>query len=145
LHRAFSVFLFNNSGQMLLQRRSMQKYHFKGLWSNACCGHPRPGESLADATSRRLFEEIGVDTRLNTLFSFIYRATDIQSGHTEYEYDHVLVGRFNGATSPCASEVEATRWASPDELTTDMGLHADRYTPWFLLVARKVMQTGVDA
>src|SRR5262245_1821004 len=94
LHRAFSVFVFNARGEMLLQQRSDRKYHFRGKWTNACCGHPRPGEELVSAAHRRLSEELGFDTDLREVFSFLYCAEDPDSGLTEREFDHVLIGTF---------------------------------------------------
>src|SRR5215203_6397334 len=94
LHRAFSVFIFNGRGEMLLQRRALKKYHSGGLWTNACCSHPRPGEVTADAAARRLREELGFVTTLNPAFQFVYRAT-FDNGLTEYEFDHVFLGKYD--------------------------------------------------
>src|SRR4051794_23646258 len=106
LHRAFSIFIFNSRGEMLLQRRAAGKYHFGGLWTNACCSHPRRGESTVDAAHKRLREELGLDTDLREIFSFTYRATDSVSGLTEHEFDHVFVGRFDGTPLPNAGEID---------------------------------------
>src|ERR1700743_3243063 len=95
LHRAFSVFIFDASGRMLLQRRALAKYHSGGLWTNACCSHPRPGETVQAAAERRLVEELGFSTPLCKAFEFIYRA-DFANGLTEYEFDHVFAGAFEG-------------------------------------------------
>src|SRR5688572_17566304 len=100
LHRAFSVFLFDASGRMLLQQRGAGKYHFANLWTNACCSHPRPGEETIDAARRRVREELGIDVALTHAFGFVYRAEDPTSGLTEHEYDHVFVGRFEGQLAP---------------------------------------------
>ena len=96
LHRAFSVFIFNGKGEMLLQQRAMGKYHSPGLWTNACCSHPRPGEEVETAAFRRLKEEMGIETSLKKIFDFIYR-TEFDNGLTEYEFDHVYIGTYPGA------------------------------------------------
>jgi isopentenyl-diphosphate delta-isomerase len=131
LHRAFSVLIFNRRGEMLLQQRSAQKYHFRGLWTNACCGHPRPGESLEDSAHRRLREELGFDTVLREVFSFVYTAEDPESGLTEREFDHVLVGEFEGTPQPDPDEVSALRWIARDELERELASRPERYSRWF--------------
>lgn len=137
LHRAFSIVLFNGRGQMLLQRRARGKYHFGGLWTNACCGHPRRGESVAEAARRRLREELGVVAELREAFSFVYTASDGSSGLTEREFDHVLVGAFGGEPRPDPDEVDAVCWVDCGELERDVERRPERYTPWFSqLVAR---------
>lgn len=93
LHRAFSVFVINATGQLLLQKRALTKYHSRGLWSNTCCGHPRPDESVEKASRRRLREEMGFDSDLSEIFHFVYRA-DLEDGFIENEYDHVLYGNY---------------------------------------------------
>ena len=95
LHRAFSIFVFDDADRLLLQRRALRKYHSGGLWSNTCCSHPRPGEQVLDAAHRRLREEMGFDCALDTAFSFVYRA-ELEGGLVEHEYDHVLLGRLAG-------------------------------------------------
>ena len=137
LHRAFSIVLFGPDGRMLLQQRAATKYHFGGLWTNACCGHPRPGEELVEAARRRLHEELGFDTELRPVFSFRYSATDVDSGLTEEELDHVLVGETSGDFKPNPDEIDDVRWVDCRDLTRDVGAHPERYTPWFaLLLAR---------
>ena len=96
LHRAFSIFIFDAAGRMLLQRRAKKKYHFGGLWTNACCGHPKVGEKLPSAAHTRLQQEFGFDTQLEETFSFLYRAFDADSGLTEHEFDYVFCGEYNG-------------------------------------------------
>lgn len=143
LHRAFSVFIFNAAGEMLIQRRAAGKYHFGGLWTNACCSHPRRGQSTAEAAHRRLREEFGFDAPLRELFTFIYRATDPTSGLTEHEFDHVFVGRFDGEPRPNADEIDGWKWVSPEELLGDVRARAGLYTPWFgLAVERVVAERG---
>src|ERR1043165_5827412 len=106
LHRAFSIFIFNNKNEMLLQQRALNKYHSGGLWTNTCCSHPRPGEDTAAAASRRLKEEMGIETSIAPAFSFIYQA-DFDNGLVEYEYDHVFIGKSTCAIVPNAAEVAA--------------------------------------
>jgi isopentenyl-diphosphate delta-isomerase len=137
LHRAFSIVLFNRRGETLLQRRSKRKYHFGGLWTNTCCGHPRPGEVLAEAARRRLREELGVITDLCEAFSFLYRASDSRSGLSEQEVDHVFVGRLDAEPRPDPDEIDDLRWIEHAELERDVAAHPERYTPWFAqIVAR---------
>ena len=140
LHRAFSVFIFNSSGQMLLQRRAAAKYHFGGLWTNACCSHPRRGEELLASARARLRQEFGFDVPLEERFGFVYRAEDPASGLTEHEFDHVLVGTFNGTPQPNPDEISEWRWVGPRELMQDMERHPERYTPWFKLVLSRVLE-----
>lgn len=138
LHRAFSIFIFDDAGRMLLQLRGKDKYHFGGHWTNACCSHPRRGEELQEAAHRRLREELGFDVPLQELFSFIYRAYDEKSGLTEHEYDHVFIGRYNGVLQPNPQEVDDCRWVSIAELEEDLQAHPDHYTAWFRLSAQRV-------
>src|SRR4051812_29579171 len=105
LHRAFSVFIFKSNGEMLLQQRAENKYHSAGLWTNACCSHPAPGEDTYDAALRRLQEELGFTTRLEELFSFTYR-TDFENGLSEHEYDHVFAGIYDGRVQPDKEELK---------------------------------------
>jgi len=140
LHRAFSVFIFNSAGRMLIQRRADAKYHFGGLWTNACCSHPKQGRTLIDSARTRLREEFGFDVPLEEQFSFVYRAEDPASGLTEHEFDHVLVGKFDGTPRPNPDEIGDWRWAEPRELMEDVERHPERYTPWFKLVLHKVLE-----
>ena len=139
LHRAFSIFIFNSAGELLLQQRASGKYHFGGLWTNTCCSHPRRGEATLDAAHKRLQHELGFDTPLNERFSFVYRATDPASGLTEHEFDHVFEGRFDGTPAPNPEEVQDWKWVRPDTLRADMRSHPERYTPWFALSVERVM------
>jgi isopentenyl-diphosphate delta-isomerase len=139
LHRAFSVFVFNRRGEMLLQQRAAGKYHFGGLWSNACCSHPRRGQDVADAAAARLRYEFGFDAPLTPLFTFIYRAEDPASGLTEHELDHVFTGAFDGIPQPNPSEVGDWKWVAPADLHADVLANPDRYTPWFKLVLERVL------
>jgi isopentenyl-diphosphate delta-isomerase len=140
LHRAFSIFIVNSAGQMLMQRRSGAKYHFGGLWSNACCSHPRRGERLLPAARRRLREEFGFDTPLRRAFSFIYRAVDPVSGLTEHEFDHVLCGQFDGEPKPNPEEIDQWKWMEVAEAIADAAQRPGRYTPWFRLAIERVAE-----
>ena len=138
LHLAFSIVLFNRRGETLLQRRSKRKYHFGGLWTNSCCGHPRPGEVLGEAARRRLREELGIDADLSEVFSFVYRATDSRSGLSEHEIDHVFVGRLDSEPRPDPEEIDELRWIERAELERDVAAHPERYTPWFAQLAARL-------
>lgn len=139
LHRAFSIFIFNQHDQMLLQKRSQKKYHSGGLWSNACCSHPRPGESMATATARRLEEELGIRCRLRKAFDFIYMAR-MNNRLVEHEFDHVYVGRYRGIVTPNADEVAEYRWLSPEELKQELLRNPETYTVWFKIALEKLFE-----
>lgn len=139
LHRAFSIFIFNAAGEMLLQRRAAGKYHFGGLWTNACCSHPRRGQTTVDAAHARLREEFGFDTELAERFTFVYRATDPTSGLTEHEFDHVFTGRFDGTPRPNPDEIGEWKWARPADLLADVTARPNAYTPWFKLAVERVL------
>jgi isopentenyl-diphosphate delta-isomerase len=139
LHRAFSVFIFNSQGQMLLQQRAATKYHFGTLWTNACCSHPRPGEEVADAARRRLQEEFGFDLPLRRAFAFVYRAEDLATGLAEHEYDHVFVGRFDGTPLPNPDEIGDWKWIDSAELLRDVDACPQKYTPWFKIALDRVI------
>lgn len=133
LHRAFSVFIMNDQGETLLQQRAPEKYHSPLLWSNSCCSHQRDGESNIEAGKRRLKEEMGFSTELRELFSFIYKAP-FDNGLTEYEYDHVMVGHYNG--DPCVNPLEVAdwKWMLPQDIKKDMEANPERYTEWFKII-----------
>jgi isopentenyl-diphosphate delta-isomerase len=128
LHRAFSVFVHDGAGRVLLQRRAQAKYHSGGLWSNTCCGHPRPGEETRAAATRRLREEMGFECALEAVGGFVYRAR--MGELTEHEFDHVFAGRFDGDPRPDPAEVMEWRWMDLDELARDLKAHPERYTVW---------------
>lgn len=130
LHRAFSVYIFNSAGQLLLQKRSSTKYHSPGLWSNTCCGHPRPGESIREASRRRLAEEMGFDCEATEAFEFIYHAK-LDNGLYEHEYDHVMIGRFDGSPTPNRDEVDEWKWVDLMTIKFDIEKHPEDYTYWF--------------
>ena len=137
-HRAFSVFIVDPQGRWLLQRRAADKYHFPGLWTNACCSHPRPGEATADAAHRRLREELGFDCPLTERFQFEYRATSAAEGLTEHELDHVFTGTWAGPVAPDPEEVETTRWVEPKALDAEVRARPETFTPWFKLALERV-------
>ena len=139
LHRAFSVFLFDEKGNMLLQKRALEKYHSPGLWTNTCCSHPRPGEQTVDAAKRRLIEEMGIVANINLAFNFIYKAA-LDSDLTEHELDFVFIGTYNGIISPNSLEVSDYLYISLEELTAKMDANADHFTVWFKIAFPKVMQ-----
>ena len=132
LHRAFSVFIFNSRGEMLLQQRAPEKYHSAGLWTNACCSHPRPGEDTRDAASRRLREELGFATPLEKLFDFTYR-TAYDNGLTEFEFDHVFVGTYDGKIIPDKAEVSDFRYQSLPDIDAELLSAPATFTSWFQL------------
>ena len=139
LHRAFSVFIFNDNDDILIHQRADNKYHSGGLWTNACCSHPREGERIEDAGSRRLQEEMGFTCAVEKQFSFIYEA-NLDNEMTEYEFDHVLFGRFNAQPNPNPMEVQNWKYVSINELETDLELHPENYTIWFKLVFNRVKE-----
>jgi isopentenyl-diphosphate Delta-isomerase len=129
LHRAFSIFVFNSKGQTMLQQRAKAKYHGGGLWSNTVCSHPRKGESVLDASHRRLREELGFDCEMEEVFAFEYEA-QMDKELTEHEYDHVVFGRYDKDPKPNPQEVQAVKWVSLKDLKKDMAKNPKSYTPW---------------
>lgn len=139
LHRAFSVFIFNEKHEMLLQQRAVTKYHSGGLWTNACCSHPRSKEETDTAATRRLQEELGFSTSLKKIFHFQYNAP-FCNGLTEHEFDHVYVGTYTGKINPNPSEVQDYCFKSLTEIEATVQSHPNKYTAWFLLAFPKVAQ-----
>jgi len=131
LHRAFSIFLFNEKGEMLLQRRAVTKYHFAGKWSNACCSHPRPGEKTSAAAKRRLKEELGIKCSLKKSRNTVYHFFDQKSGLTEHEFDYIFIGKFSGEILFNRKEVDAVRWVSQRDLKSELKSNPEKFTPWF--------------
>ncbi len=129
LHRAFSVFIFHPDGRLMLQKRAEDKYHSAGLWTNTCCSHPRPGESVMDAAHRRLKEEMGFDCPLTEVHSLIYR-TEFSNGLIEHEFDHVLVGTWNGEPKINPSEVSEWLWVLPETLRDELLRYPEKYSYW---------------
>ncbi|MGH7492728.1 MAG: isopentenyl-diphosphate Delta-isomerase [bacterium] len=132
LHRAFSVFVFNHEGQMLLQKRSPLKYHSRSLWTNTCCSHPRPGEAMNKAIARRLHEEMGFACRITEAFHFIYHA-HLEEGLIEHEFDHVFIGEYQGVISPDPNEVADYRWIKLSDLHKEIKAAPGQFTIWFKL------------
>lgn len=130
LHRAFSVFIVDDDENVLLHRRADGKYHSSGLWTNACCGHPRPGEETSSAARRRLREEMGIDCDLSEAGAFIYHA-DVDDGLTEHELDHVFIGRHSGSPAPDSSEVQDWLWISAGALRDWLARDPSDFTVWF--------------
>ena len=130
LHRAFSLFLFNDAGELLLQQRSPTKRLWGGFWSNSCCSHPRRGESLEVATSRRLLDELNFEAELEHVYWFCYEAGFGDAG-SENELCHVFLGKAEDDIRPNDSEVEAIRFVAPAALAAEMEQHPERFTPWF--------------
>jgi isopentenyl-diphosphate delta-isomerase len=139
LHRAFSIFIFNDKNEMLLQQRADEKYHSAGLWTNACCSHPKPGEAITSAAQRRLFEELGFTTPLTQSFSFIYKA-EFDNGLSEHEYDHVFTGRYNGDINANYNEVKAWKFVSIEALKQELLTHPANFTAWFHIAFPKLLQ-----
>ena len=144
LHRAFSVFVFNENGEMLLQKRAPTKYHSGGLWTNACCSHPRPGETVEQAASRRLQEEMGFTCILKKTFHFVYKA-ELDQGLIEHEFDHVFIGHYDAATqssdfTPNSKEVVDYRWVGVDTLKRDVQTFPEKYTTWFKIALERTLK-----
>lgn len=142
LHRAFSVFIFNNKNELMLQQRALSKYHSPGLWSNTCCSHPRKGESTVEAGHRRLMEEMGFDCEIKEVLSFIYKA-ELDQGMTEHELDHVLIGKCETIPEINEEEVHDWKWISLDELDEDMKDQPEKYTVWFRVIWERVKEIVV--
>ncbi|MCX8470581.1 MAG: isopentenyl-diphosphate Delta-isomerase [Chitinophagaceae bacterium] len=139
LHRAFSIFLFTEDGQMILQKRATQKYHSPGLWTNACCSHPMQNETIEDAAKRRLQEELGIAIPLQYAFHFIYKA-NMGNGLTEHEFDHVFIGHFHHHIEFNTEEVAAIKIISLPELEIDMENNPNDYTVWFKIAYPQLKQ-----
>ena len=137
LHRAFSVFIFNTNGEMLLQQRAIDKYHSGGLWTNTCCSHPYERQETKPAAEKRLQEEMGFTTELTKVFDFIYKAP-FDNGLTEHEYDHVFTGKYDGVVIPDKSEVENYCFMSMEGIKESMQLHPEKYTVWFKIAFPKM-------
>ncbi len=138
LHRAFSVFLFNSKGEMLIHQRAFSKYHSGGLWTNACCSHPRDQEKTIDAAHRRLEEEMGFDCEIKEVFHFTYKSA-LDNGLTEHELDHVYIGEYEGEINPNPEEVESYKYISITDLTKDIQENPQGYTEWFKICLEEVL------
>lgn len=133
LHRAFSVFILNKKGELMLQKRALHKYHSPGLWTNTCCSHQREGEDTLDAGQRRLKEEMGFSVPLQSLFHFIYKAP-FDNGLTEHELDHVLLGNFDQSPVLNSEEVADWKWMSLEAIAEDIKHNPQAYTAWFKII-----------
>jgi len=140
LHRAFSIFIFNTKGELLLQRRALTKYHSPGLWTNTCCSHPRPTEQTIDAAMRRLQEEMGFTCELKLKFNFTYKAL-LDQGLTEHELDHVYFGNYEGEIKINKEEVAEWKYMSLNEITNDILKKPNDYTVWFKIIINKIRLT----
>jgi isopentenyl-diphosphate delta-isomerase len=138
LHRAFSVFLFNSKGEMLLQKRAISKYHSGGLWTNACCSHPRKGETIEQAASRRTREELGCEPELQKIHSFIYKAA-LDNNLTEYEIDHVLFGNYEGEINLNVDEVSEIVYLPIQQIRQAMNEQPEMFTVWFKIIFEEVI------
>ena len=137
LHRAFSIFIFNSKGELLLQKRALDKYHSGGLWTNTCCSHPRVGENIPVAALRRLEEEMGFTCNLQEVFSFIYCAA-LNNELTEYEFDHVLFGSFEEKPKVNPLEVAEWKWMSMADTREQVKVNPGQFTAWFLFMFDQV-------
>lgn len=142
LHRAFSIFVFDEGGRLLLQRRATGKYHSGGLWSNTCCSHPRAGEGLLDAAHRRLREEMGFDCPLEAGFGFVYRAA-LDGGLVEHEFDHVVVGRFQGTPVPDVREADEWKWERVSAIRSQLAENPGAFTAWFKPALEGLLARGL--
>jgi isopentenyl-diphosphate delta-isomerase len=133
LHRAFSVFVLNDSNEVMLQQRAHHKYHSPLLWTNTCCSHQRVGETNIEAGKRRLYEEMGFKTELKELFHFIYKAP-FDNGLTEHELDHVMIGYYNKNPAINYEEVESWKWMKIEDIKVDMSENPNLYTVWFKII-----------
>ncbi|MFO7672898.1 MAG: isopentenyl-diphosphate Delta-isomerase [Lutibacter sp.] len=136
LHRAFSVFVFNDKNELLLQQRAAHKYHSPLLWTNTCCSHQRDGEENIEAGKRRLEEEMGFVCELKEVTWFIYKAP-FDNGLTEHELDHILIGYYNENPILNKEEVESFKWMTIEEVKHDMQIHPEIYTEWFKIIFDK--------
>lgn len=139
LHRAFSVFVFNQKGELLLQQRAHDKYHSPGLWTNTCCSHQRDGESNLVAGKRRLEEEMGFSCDLEELFWFVYKAS-FDNGLTEHELDHVMIGYFDEDPKINKDEAASFKWMLLEDVKSDIEMHPELYTEWFKIIFKEYHQ-----
>jgi isopentenyl-diphosphate delta-isomerase len=137
LHRAFSIFIFNEKAELLLQKRALNKYHSAGLWTNTCCSHPKPGEDTTVAAQKRLQEEMGFTTPLQKVFSFLYKAP-FDNGLTEHEFDHVYIGSFSGLIKPDPNEVSDYCYLPVSEINAKVQSHPQQFTEWFKIALPRV-------
>ena len=139
LHRAFSIFVLNSKNEMMLQQRAFSKYHTPGLWTNTCCGHPKPGEQISEAAHRRLKEEMGFDCNLKKIFDFVYKA-ELDNGLTEHEFDHVFIGYFNSYPKTNPTEVANWKWEKFSDIEDEIKSKPENFTVWFRIAFDRVKQ-----
>ncbi len=144
LHRAFSIFVFNDDGELLLQQRASNKYHSPLLWTNTCCSHQRDGETSLEAGKRRLQEEMGFVCDLEEVFWFVYKAP-FDNGLTEHELDHVMVGKFNGNPFVNKEEVAAYKWMSMEAVKSELENQPTLYTAWFQIIFKEYYNRLIQA
>ncbi len=143
LHRAFSVFVFNDQNELMIHQRALSKYHSAGLWTNTCCSHQKVGESSINAAHRRLIEEMGFDCKLEKAFEFTYRA-ELENGLIENEYDHVFIGKYNQLPNINSDEVNDWKWISIENLNLELQSNPNLYTEWFKLSWKKVCEKRLE-
>jgi isopentenyl-diphosphate Delta-isomerase len=139
LHRAFSVFLFNTKNELLIQQRALEKYHSAGLWSNTCCSHPRLNEETKQAANRRLQEEMGIESNIHFLDSFIYHE-EMENGLIEHEFDHIFIGRYNQIPNINEAEVLHWKYISIPDLLDEMNTYPEQFTIWFKISLPTVLE-----
>jgi isopentenyl-diphosphate Delta-isomerase len=144
LHRAFSVFIFDRQGRMLLQKRAAGKYHGAGLWTNACCSHPYPDETTDAAAQRRLFEELGFNVPLKKAFEFVYKAK-VENDLIEHEYDHVFIGIYEGEIKPNEDEVSDYKYVDVSQIKNEMEAQPGNFTAWFQIAFPRVVSSFNEA
>jgi len=136
LHRAFSIFVLNNKEELLIQRRALSKYHTPGLWSNTCCSHQQFGQTTIEAANNRLKEEMGFNCELMEVYCLIYKIR-LDSNLWEHEFDHILIGNYNGIVTPNPKEVLEYKWISFETLRSEINLSNQEFTPWFKIILEK--------
>ena len=142
LHRAFSIFIFNSKGELLIQQRAETKYHSGGVWSNTVCSHPKPNETYFEATHRRLKEEMGFDCKLKKSFSFVYNA-GFQNGLIENEYDCVFIGKYDSEPKPNQKEIMDHKWISIEKLKQDIASHPNKYSVWLKIALNEMKSSQI--
>lgn len=142
LHRAFSVFIFNSKGELLIQQRAAHKYHSAGQWANSCCSHPHPNEGTLSAAKRRLMEELGFTTEISPAGHFIYHSK-VSGGLIEHEYDHLFVGHYDQEVTPNPDEVSATRWITVSQLLNEIENNPEQFTPWFKMILEQLPEDNL--
>lgn len=140
LHRAFSVFIFNTRGELLLQERAHDKYHSAGKWTNTCCSHPRDGEATIAAAQRRLMEEMGMECDISFVFSFLYKA-EVTEGIIENEYDHVFFGMTDELPAVNPAEVAGYKYVEMSSLADELDRYPEKYTAWLKICFSRVMES----